>query len=201
MSYQETGVVFECEGESLVGVLATPDHGPSAGDGAVVLLVGGPQYRVGSHRLFTVLMRTLASAGYPSLRFDFRGMGDSTGLKRGFEEVSGDVAAAIDAVQRHCPHIRRIVLFGLCDGASAALIYLSVAHDPRIRGLCLVNPWVRSDVGLSRVHVKHYYARRLVQREFWRKLRDAKAVGRALQGWLVTCTRPSVEGLERRVAR
>jgi hypothetical protein len=37
-------------------------------------------------------------------------------------------------------------------------------------GLVIVNPWVRSEETLARVHVKHYYARRLLQAEFWRKL-------------------------------
>ena len=42
--------------------------------------------------------------------------------------------------------------------------------DARIRGLCLLNPWVRNATSLARAHVKHYYGRRLLEREFWAKL-------------------------------
>ena len=48
-------------------------------------MVGGPQYRVGSHRQFTLMARAFAAAGYPVLRFDYRGIGDSEGESRGFE--------------------------------------------------------------------------------------------------------------------
>ena len=39
----------------------------------MVIVVGGPQYRAGSHRQFTLLARHIAAAGYPVLRFDARG--------------------------------------------------------------------------------------------------------------------------------
>jgi exosortase A-associated hydrolase 1 len=63
-----------------------------------------------------------------------------------------------------------VVLWGLCDGASAALLYLHERQDPRVKGLVLLNPWVRSAATLARTHLKHYYAQRLLQGEFWRKL-------------------------------
>jgi len=43
-------------------------------------------------------------------------------------------------------------------------------HDPRIAGLALLNPWVRSEVSLARARVKHYYWQRLREGDFWRKL-------------------------------
>ena len=45
-----------------------------------------------------------------------------------------------------------------------------LAHDPRIVGLALLNPWVRSEVSLARARVKHYYWQRLGEPDFWRKL-------------------------------
>lgn len=136
----------------------------------VLIIVGGPQYRVGSHRQFLLLSRRLASAGYPAMRFDHRGMGDASGSMRSFEDLSADIAAAIEALQRNCPTVQRIVLWGLCDAASAALLYVQSSHDPRIAGLVLLNPWVRSEVSLAQTHIKHYYGQRLLQGEFWRKL-------------------------------
>jgi exosortase A-associated hydrolase 1 len=135
---------------------------------ALVIVVGGPQYRVGSHRQFVQLARGVSSAGHVVLRFDCRGMGDSSGDPNTFEHLDEDIGAAMDAVQRVAPCVRRVVLWGLCDGASAELMYAT--RDPRVAGLVIVNPWVRSEETLARVHVKHYYARRLLQAEFWRKL-------------------------------
>lgn len=171
MTCTEQPVVFDCAGESLVGVLAMPSAPADApADLAVLIVTGGPQYRAGSHRQFTLLARAIAAGGHPSLRFDCRGMGDSEGAMRSFERISEDIAAAIDTLFQHArPPVRRVVLWGLCDGASAALLYLHERADPRILGLCLANPWVRSATSLARTHVKHYYWRRLMQRQFWSK--------------------------------
>ena len=142
---------------------------PSAGCG-VLVVVGGPQYRVGSHRQFLLLARRLAAEGYPTMRFDYRGMGDASGEMRGFEEVSADIGAALDAFQLACPSLRRIVLWGLCDAASAALLYVQKTRDQRVVGLALLNPWVRSETSLAQTQIKHYYGQRLLQRDFWSKL-------------------------------
>lgn len=167
MSYIETTVSFACEGDALLGIAALPQMPTETG---VVVVVGGPQYRVGSHRQFVLLSRALASAGYPVLRFDYRGMGDSEGLQRNFLSVHADIAAAIDALQRHAPTVRHVALWGLCDGASAALLYCHEARDPRVSALCLLNPWVRSEAGLARIQVKHYYLKRAMEKDFWFKL-------------------------------
>ncbi len=165
----EVALQFPCVDDVLVGVLAAPRDVEVAQTG-VIIVVGGPQVRVGSHRQFTLLARQLAAAGYAVLRFDVRGMGDSSGMQRGFQGLDDDIGAAVDTLMRHLPNIERVVLWGLCDGASAALLYMCGATDERVAGLCLVNPWVRSDASLARTHVKHYYIRRLMQGSFWRKL-------------------------------
>ena len=43
---------------------------------AVLVVVGGPQVRAGSHRHFVQLARHLATHGHAVMRFDVRGMGD-----------------------------------------------------------------------------------------------------------------------------
>ena len=118
MNYTEQTVTFACEQDTLAGILAVPEIAASTG---VIVIVGGPQYRAGSHRQFVLLSRTLAAAGYPVLRFDYCGMGDSTGAQRDFTGVSADIAAAITTLQSRLPSVQRVALWGLCDGASAAL--------------------------------------------------------------------------------
>jgi exosortase A-associated hydrolase 1 len=163
-------MAFECEGEPLVSVVTLPREGDRVANTGVIVVVGGPQYRIGSHRQFVHLARALAAAGYVSMRFDVRGMGDSCGERCGFEGIVPDVAAAIDALHREAPQLHRFVLWGLCDGASAALLYIDERADPRVHGLCLVNPWARSPASLARTQVKHYYRRRVLEATFWRKL-------------------------------
>ena len=181
MNYTEETTVFACAGETLLGILAKPE---TPADTGVIVIVGGPQYRVGSHRQFVLLSRALAAAGYAVLRFDYRGMGDSEGQPRDFEAVSADVSAAIDTLQARMPTVKQVALWGLCDGASAALLYYHETQDPRISGLCLLNPWVRSEVSLARTQVKHYYTQRLLQKEFWIKLMSGKVALGALSGFV-----------------
>lgn len=162
----ERALVFDCDGDTLVGILHEPEVN-QRGMGMLVI-VGGPQYRVGSHRQFVLMARQLADAGYPVLRFDYRGMGDSEGTSRGFEDVAYDIRAAIDALVRELPSIRGVVAFGLCDAASAALMYSPT--DPRIAALVLANPWVRTEAGEAKARVRHYYSSRLLSRAFWSKV-------------------------------
>ena len=115
---KEEALVFGCDRDSLVGVLAVPDAPASRG---VLIVVGGPQYRAGSHRQFTLLARDLAASGIASLRFDYRGMGDSSGEARTFESVNEDIGCAIDRLIEAVPAVNQVIIWGLCDAASAAL--------------------------------------------------------------------------------
>ena len=180
MTFTEDAVTFGCAGETLVGILAFPESSEQRSATGIVVVVGGPQYRAGSHRQFTLLARAVAAAGYPVLRFDYRGMGDSTGAHRDFESVNEDMAAAIGAMLQHQQSITRVILWGLCDGASAALLYLHAMRDSRVSAVCIANPWVRSETSLARAHMKHYYLQRVMQREFWRKAFGGQVTGRAV---------------------
>lgn len=165
MSLPERAAVFTCAGETLVSVLNQPEQACSRG---ILMLVGGPQVRCGSHRQFTLLARAWAEAGIAVMRFDFRGMGDSSGEPRDFEQLEPDIRAAIGHFFTNCPNLRQVVLWGLCDAASAALLY--GWQDPRVDGLVLCNPWVRTEQGQADAYLKHYYWQRLRQPGFWRKL-------------------------------
>lgn len=186
----EVPLTFNCNGDTLVGVLHRPAAPPELG---VVIVVGGPQYRVGSHRQFILLARNLAGRGIAALRFDCRGMGDSDGEFRGFENIEPDIAAAIDTMTHELPSLRRIVLWGLCDATLA--ICIRARRDRRVGGIVLVNPWVRTLQSEARAQLRHYYLARLIQREFLRKILSGEfnpvRAGRDLLGNLVKVFRQS----------
>lgn len=170
----EIPFTIESSGETLVGIFH--DAGSSSPIG-ILLLVGGPQYRVGSHRQFVRQARDLSMAGYPTMRFDFRGMGDSSGQPLGFLGCMEDIHAAIDALVRHKPNISAVVVYGLCDGASAALLFAS--RHRLVKGLILANPWVSRDAERSEARLRYYYGRRFLNRSFWVKLMTGKVAVRS----------------------
>ena len=165
MNAEDHAVRFLCHNDWLYGVLSMPER---AGTRGIVILVGGPQYRAGSHRQFTLLSRYLASCGIATMRFDYRGMGDSEGDARSFESVNDDIRCAIDHFIQCVPGMTEVVIWGLCDAASAALFY--AWRDSRVSGLVLLNPWVRTESGLAKTHLKHYYFSRLFEAELWKKI-------------------------------
>lgn len=189
MPHEERALTFACGGDALVGIASVPAE---PGGRGVLIVVGGPQYRVGSHRQFALLARHLADHGIPALRFDYRGMGDSAGESRDFEAVEDDLRAAIDAFVAAVPGLREVVLWGLCDGASAAAMY--APRDARVRGLVLLNPWVRTDDGIARTTLKHHYRDRLRDPAFWRKLASGRFDVAASVGSMLKLARTAFGG-------
>jgi exosortase A-associated hydrolase 1 len=157
-------LVFPCEGIFLAGTL----H-PADGRTAVLMVSGGRQTRHGSHRGFVALAEGLARAGYPVLRFDRRGVGDSDGDDPGFRASGPDIAAARAALRATCPHVRSIIGWGLCDGATALVL-----HSAGFDGLILANPWTQdAEVGDPLPQpsaIKANYAEKLVSPAAWRRL-------------------------------
>jgi exosortase A-associated hydrolase 1 len=179
MNFEDQACRFACHGDLLYGVLSMPEQIQARG---VLMLVGGPQYRAGSHRQFTLLARALAADGIPAMRFDYRGMGDSEGEPRDFEQVDEDIRCAIDHFMQSVPGMHEVVIWGLCDAATAALLY--ARHDNRVTGLVLINPWARTDTGLAKATLRHYYLSRFFDASLWRKVLrgrlDYGAAGRSL---------------------
>ena len=112
--------------DELVGMLHRGD--PGAKRGIVIVVAGGPQYRAGAHRQFVSLARRLAARGYPVLRFDLRGMGDSGGSHLGYQHSEPDIRAAIDTLTAEQPEVDEVVLFGECESASGILFYAYQDH-------------------------------------------------------------------------
>ncbi len=174
----EQGVIFNCEGRQLIGI----EHRGACGEQpnenrhkGVVIVVGGPQTRVGSHRLFVYLARQLAKQGINVFRFDYTGAGDSEGEVVSFQTIQADIAAAIDTFKQRNQHVTELTLWGLCDAASAILLYLhQFPNHAQIQQLFLVNPWVKQEHSRAVTFLRYYYIRRLFTRQFWQKLLSGK---------------------------
>ena len=188
MSPAEVPFSFTLGNDTLIGILHESDHGAQRG---VLMVVGGPQYRVGGHRHYVKVARRLAAAGVPVLRYDYRGIGDSTGRFHGFENLDDDIRAGIDALIARAPTIRQVVLWGLCESASSIAMY---AHsDPRVAGAILVNPYASTVGGKARTILRHYYLTRLLEGDFWKQLfRGNITLGRSFRSLVQVVTRAAL---------
>jgi exosortase A-associated hydrolase 1 len=166
----EVAFRFVCEGSSLLGVLHQPAQ---TGDLGVLMFVGGgPQFRVGGHRQLVLWARALAKQGVSVMRFDYRGVGDSGGHFRGFDDIEADTRAAIAEFLRRAPAVKRLILWGECDASSAIMMH---AHkEPKVVGISLQNPWARTAEGQAKTYIKHYYLHRLTERSFWKRVLQGK---------------------------
>ena len=62
LDYSESVLTFRCESDELLGIVSVSLANESANDVGIIIVVGGPQYRAGSHRQFVQLARSLAGS-------------------------------------------------------------------------------------------------------------------------------------------
>lgn len=159
---------------------ATIDGG--GGRPGLLFVTGGTQARIGSHRLFERLAAALAREGYPCLRFDRRGTGDSEGEDPGFRGSAPDIEAAAAAFRREVPGVKRVIGLGLCDGATALALH-GAASD--LQGLILINPWlVEAEANAPPpAAVRSHYRGRLADTQAWKRLlTGGVSIGKLLRG-------------------
>ncbi len=135
--------------QQLVGILSEPVDAAAT---SVVILNAGVLHRVGPHRLHVVLARRLAALGFPTLRLDLGGIGDSVASSDAptfRESAVADTRLAMSGLTTP-----RHVLFGVCAGADNALATALV--DDRVAGIVLVDPYVYATrkAKLRHVHAK-----------------------------------------------
>jgi len=166
MTDQEKPIVINVGESQLIGIVHIPKQ--AKGTGIIPIVAGGPQYRGGCCRQLVLMARELAKLGYPVLRFDYRGLGDSLGDYKGFQHVQEDIDAAILAFKQQIPELNEIILWGGCDAASAAMIH--GPNNPSVSGMIIANPWVHTEQTHAKVVVQHYYLNRLKDKTFWLKI-------------------------------
>jgi exosortase A-associated hydrolase 1 len=155
---------FECQGAELAASLD-----PAPGATGLLLVTGGSQTRAGSHRMYERLAKTLAEQGFPCLRFDRRGVGDSAGEDPGFRGSGPDLVAAVAAFRKEAPRLERVMGLGLCDGATALALFGRAAA---LDALILVNPWlVEAEADAPPpAAIRAHYRKRLLSLEGWKKI-------------------------------
>lgn len=186
---------FECDGAKLCGTL---DPAPAAT--GLLIVTGGNELRSGPWGSQAELAVRIAATGFPVLRFDRRGVGDSEGENSGFTTSAQDIAAALVAFRAHLPRLKRVVAYGNCDAASA----LMLAGGEGCDALVLANPWTyepeltieaQPESGLEPVAmppsaVRAHYLRRLTSPgAIWRLLTGKVELGK-LASSLVDAVKP-----------
>lgn len=175
-----TQIAIPCEGEMLAASIL---GGPA--DTGIFFVTGGTQTRFGAHRGMRRLADAFAEAGYPSIRYDRRGVGDSSGEDPGFVTSLPDATAALGAFRAWHPEMRRVIGFGLCDGATTlCLNHAALGLD----GLLLANPWVvEAEAGAPPpAAIKRRYVEQLTSIDGWKRVLTGgidyrKAVGGVLK--------------------
>jgi alpha/beta superfamily hydrolase len=141
MAHGEMGqepIAFTSAGLSLEGIFAAP-QGTPVGAGLVIChphpLYGGDMH----NNVVRALAEAFIAAGYAVLRFNFRGVGRSTGSYDGGFGEQDDARAALSwLATQAAARVDRVVLAGYSFGARVALAV--AATDPRLRGLIAVAP-------------------------------------------------------------
>jgi exosortase A-associated hydrolase 1 len=157
-------LTFACEGALLGAALDGAD-----GRTGLIFVTGGSQTRVGSHRMFERLAKSLSKQGIACLRYDRRGVGDSEGEDPGFRGSAADLGAAAARHRAEIPGLQRVYGFGLCDGATTIALF---GDGARLDGLILVNPWlVEAASGEPPpAAIRRHYRERLLSVAGWQKI-------------------------------
>ena len=186
-------IAFECNGDTLVG---TVDLGEAAT--GLLIVTGGNELRCGPYGSHAGLAAKIAAAGFPVMRFDRRGVGDSSGYNGGFTASADDIAAALATFRSVCPRLKNIVAFGNCDGASA----LMLAQGRGCNALVLANPWtfepeveaaqeVPAQPQMTPRAIRAHYLRRLVDPRALLRLVTGKVKVGQLAGSLANAAKPA----------
>lgn len=166
-------------------------QGRHASTVGVVLANVGAIHRVGPGRFYVSMARALALLGFPTLRLDLSGIGDSPPAQGALESevyapsAIADLRAAMDHLEQNLG-IQRFVVVGLCSGAYAA--YQTARVDPRTVGLIIGNlptfQWRSGDqIGAASptaIKATGFYGRALLRKKTWQRVWRRNVHARAI---------------------
>jgi pimeloyl-ACP methyl ester carboxylesterase len=144
MTVPSAGIVpfyFGTPERPLYGCFHEPRGKPGRNCAVVLCNPLGHEY-INSHRALRQLAARLSDAGFPVLRFDYFGCGDSSGYieEGGIQEWLDNISQAISEIRRRTG-LSNLCLGGLRLGASLSL--LAAADRDDIRSLVLWDPVVK----------------------------------------------------------
>lgn len=182
-------LTFDCGGAQLCASLDEAD-----GATGILMVTGGSQTRIGSHRLYERLANSLAKRGFPCFRFDRRGVGDSAGDDPGYRGSAADLAAAAARFRAERPNLRHVVGIGLCDGATALALY---GAEAGIDGVVMINPWlVEAEADAPPpAAIRRHYREQLLSLSGWKRFFRGSVSYRKLLRGVAKAAKP-IEGSE-----
>lgn len=124
--------------DQIFGTWDSPTQTTSQTNKALLITSGGNEIRSGTHGGQSQIAQFMAANGYHVLRYDRRGIGDSSGLNNGFEDSRDDLLCAVQFIRQHLGMDTAITAFGNCDAATAILLNHKIMG---INEMILANPW------------------------------------------------------------
>ena len=125
---------------SLFGILTPADPAKARpGRPPILVLNAGVVNRSGVHRMTVRMARRWASLGFDVLRVDLSGIGDSPAAPGAADSVTYPARAFEDIAQAMASlGAPRVIVAGHCSGGDYA--FQVGARDPRVAGVCILNP-------------------------------------------------------------
>lgn len=149
---------------------ATLDSGPETS--ALLIVSGGNEIRSGAHSGMAQLALQVSEQGFPVLRYDRRGIGESTGQNDEFLGSAEEIAAAVQFLKQQQPQITTIVAFGNCDAATSLALF---GPDAGVDGYILANPWVIETNDGSEAEVAALSAAAIRSR-YWDRIKNPRTI-------------------------
>jgi len=160
--------------DRLIGILNIPDD--RIEDCPVLFINGWTGNCAGPHRMLKLWAKNFSLRGNPSLRFDFRGRGDSPGeeLDKNIYSMAEDTLAAAECLRKQVGRMPA-VLISICSGS---LVALHLVKRLRPERMILLSPeaelrpereQVARELRRTTAYVKQYI-RKLFCVATWRKI-------------------------------